>query len=255
MIAASTTGIFLLEDNAEQRQHYQDTIEKYLMIQVQYNMHFVLATAEADALLDYLDRHRASLHQPIFFLDIELNGQQRQGLEVGLKIRETMPDAQIVFITTHSELAPLTFEYQVGALDYIVKHSDEAQTDQAIRKVLDTIQRRFEIAAQGDVRNFVYKMGPKLVQIPLTDVMFLETGQPATGDVILHKRQGRAEFRGLLKDYQSRYATLFRAHKRYLVNPERIVDLDQKQRRITFENGETCTIATRNLSKLNNLLW
>ena len=42
-------------------------------------------------------------------------------MEVAKQIRKSDPYANIVFFTTHSEYLPLTFQYQLAALDFIDK--------------------------------------------------------------------------------------------------------------------------------------
>ncbi|MFX3799847.1 DNA-binding response regulator, partial [Streptococcus suis] len=57
------------------------------------------------------------VHQ-LFFLDIEIKEDELKGLQVAKQIRDIDPYASIVFVTTHSEFMPLSFRYQVSALDY-----------------------------------------------------------------------------------------------------------------------------------------
>ena len=59
-------------------------------------------------------------HQ-LFFLDIQIKDDTKKGLEVAKQIRKNDPYANIVFFTTHSEYLPLTFQYQLAALDFIDK--------------------------------------------------------------------------------------------------------------------------------------
>ena len=64
---------------------------------------------------------RAGYH--IYFLDLEINNHSRKGLEIAQLIRQKDSYGTIVFVTTHSELAPKTFAYKVSALDFIEKTS------------------------------------------------------------------------------------------------------------------------------------
>ena len=56
---------------------------------------------------------------PIYFLDIEIKNEERKGLEVAQAIRKVDPHGIIVFVTTHSELAPISYQYMVSALAFI----------------------------------------------------------------------------------------------------------------------------------------
>lgn len=65
-------------------------------------------------------------HQ-LYFLDIEIGDEDRRGLELAADIRQKDPNAVIVFVTTHSEFAPISFKYKVSALDFIDKAVDKQQ--------------------------------------------------------------------------------------------------------------------------------
>ncbi|MCC9992476.1 response regulator, partial [Streptococcus agalactiae] len=72
----------------------------------------------------------------LYFLDIEIKNDEQRGLEVAKQIRQIDLYAQIVFVTTHSELMPLTFRYQVSALDYIDKGLSQEAFSRRIEEVL-----------------------------------------------------------------------------------------------------------------------
>ena len=54
----------------------------------------------------------------LFFLDIEIKGEEKKGLEIAKEIRKKDPHATIVFVTTHSEFMPITFQYKRGCLGF-----------------------------------------------------------------------------------------------------------------------------------------
>ena len=57
----------------------------------------------------------------VFLLDIDIDGERKKGLEVASEIRQQDANAVIIFVTTHSEFAPISFKYKVSALDFIDK--------------------------------------------------------------------------------------------------------------------------------------
>ena len=74
-------------------------------------------------------------HQ-FFFLDIEIKGEEKKGMEIAREIREKDPSASIVFVTTHSEFMPVTYRYRVSALDFIDKGLNDQDYQEAISSVL-----------------------------------------------------------------------------------------------------------------------
>ena len=58
------------------------------------------------------------------FLDICLQSEMT-GLILAQELRKIQPRCFIIFITSHSEMSILTFQYKVEALDFIIKDSSE----------------------------------------------------------------------------------------------------------------------------------
>ena len=109
--------IFVLEDDFSQQTRIETTIEKLLK-----EHHITPSSFEVFGKPDQLlaEMHEKGAHQ-LFLLDIEIRNEEMKGLEVARRIRDRDPYALIVFVTTHSEFMPLSFRYQVSALDYIDK--------------------------------------------------------------------------------------------------------------------------------------
>ena len=49
----------------------------------------------------------------------------------------------IVFVTTHEEMAILTFERQIGPLDYITKSTNDEQFQQRVTNFMYTALQRY----------------------------------------------------------------------------------------------------------------
>ena len=75
----------------------------------------------------------------LFFLDIEMPGMD--GMEVAARIRQRLPDAILIFLTSHNEFAP--DGYRVQALRYLCKLTWQAYLGEALEAAttqLDTHQ-------------------------------------------------------------------------------------------------------------------
>ena len=105
--------IFVLEDDFSQQTRIETTIEKLLKEHHITPSSFEVFGKPAQLLAEV---HEKGAHQ-LFFLDIEIRNEEMKGLEVARRIRDRDPYALIVFVTTHSEFMPLSFRYQVSALD------------------------------------------------------------------------------------------------------------------------------------------
>ena len=124
--------IFVLEDDFSQQARIETVIEKLLK-----EHHITPSSFEVFGKPDQLlaEVHEKGAHQ-LFFLDIEIRNEEMKGLEVARKIRDRDPYALIVFVTTHSEFMPLSFRYQVSALDYIDKALSAEEFESRIETAL-----------------------------------------------------------------------------------------------------------------------
>lgn len=87
--------VYLLEDDLQQQAIYQQIIANTIMIN-EFAMTLTCAASDTETLLAAIKDQQRGL----FFLDMEIEDNRQAGLEVATKIRQMMPFAQIVFITT-----------------------------------------------------------------------------------------------------------------------------------------------------------
>lgn len=240
--------VYILEDDRQQRQVYQQLIESYLFIEG-LDMKVILATADPQLLLQQLTDQPA-----LFFLDIELVGADMDGLQVAEQIREQLNFAEIVFVTTHSEMAFLTFERKVEPLDYILKDSGAANVAEKIRGDIKVAYQRYQKQLVTSTQYFSYQIGSRLHTLPLADVLYIATvaGQP--GKIEVHHTTGMVEYAGNLNQLATKYPQLFRCHKSWLINPTQVADYDTKQRLVIMQDGSQCEVSFRKEGQLRRLL-
>lgn len=126
--------IYVLEDNVNQQFRIENIIEELLDANQWECRHFELFS-EPDCLANLVDE---SFPQ-IFFLDIDIHGDNTKGIEVAKVIREKSRTATIVFVTTHSEFMLLTYRAQVSALDFI----DKTDKDDLVKENLKNVCKKF----------------------------------------------------------------------------------------------------------------
>ena len=112
--------IFICEDNKKQLNLFQKYISNLILMEG-FDMQIVQATADPHVILKEI---RTAENTGLFFLDIDLKSDM-DGLALAQRIRQIQPRCFIVFITSHSEMSFLTFQYKAEALDFIVKDSTE----------------------------------------------------------------------------------------------------------------------------------
>lgn len=107
--------IYICEDQPEILNQLEESIRNIIMIE-EFDSKVVLATKSPEELLQCLKNQRT---KGIYFLDIEFPKESINGFELGKEIRKLDSRGFLIYITTHNELLPEIFSYQLEALDYM----------------------------------------------------------------------------------------------------------------------------------------
>lgn len=242
---------FILEDNAKQRFYYQQIVRTQIMID-QLDMQLALVTATPQKIKHYL-QHQPHTHG-LFLLDIEIGNQLTAGLDLAEWIRNHFVDARIIFLTTHTEMAFLTFERKIAPLDYLLKDNGAPKVEQQLRQDLKIAQQRFQQTILHTKQKFGYRIGQRYYEIPFSQFYFLETVPGNTGKLIIHADHQQAEFIGRLSEQAEKYPHLFLAHRSILLNPQTITSFDAAKRIAYFPDQQKCVVAFRKVGALNRQL-
>ena len=114
--------------------------------------------SSAKELLDSL----LTTNYDIFFLDIEM--PKMDGMRLAKLIRETLPDAVIIFLTSHDEFAP--DGYRVQALRYLSKQTWKKYLIEALRAAICQLEK------QGTGYLIVSHYG-SMHRIPYRDILYI----------------------------------------------------------------------------------
>ncbi len=236
--------IFVCEDNVIQRQAIVQTIQNTVLIE-ELDMQLVLDTGDPYALLEIL---KTNLNTGIYFLDIDL-GSDINGMKLAQQIRLYDPRGFIVFITAHSELSFMTFQYRVEAMDFVLKDTP-AEAQVKIRECLLNAMERYTLQTNKTHKVYTIESGERKISIDYDDILFFETSSNIH-KVILHAKERQIEFFSTIKELANDLGNDFvRCHRSFLVNKKSIKEVDTKNRIIYFTNGETCLMSTRMMKGL-----
>lgn len=108
--------VYICEDNLKQLKLITKFISDSIMIEA-LDMQIICSTPDPHIILKEL---LTAENTGLFFLDIDLKSDIN-GLELAQRIRKIQPRCFIIFITSHSEMSFLTFQYKLEALDFIIK--------------------------------------------------------------------------------------------------------------------------------------
>lgn len=236
-------NIFILEDDYQQQGRMEN-----LLYQLQEKHALPVKRLEVYSKTDLLFKaiQEKGSHQ-LFFLDIEIKGDPLRGLEVANRIRQQDSQALIVFVTTHSEFMPLTFRYQISALDYIDKSLEKADFEARVEAAVLYAQKQERQTVADTAFNFKSKY--QQFQIPFEDVYFLETS-PISHHVILYTKTERIEFSASMGEVLKQEPRLQQCHRSFAINPKNVVKVDRTKRIAYFPNGMTCFIARTKMKRI-----
>lgn len=240
--------VYVCEDNLKQLELITDLIKKSILIE-ELDMQVALSTKDPYEVLKALD---TAEHTGLFFLDIDLKSDM-DGLTLAQRIRTIQPRCFIVFITSHSEMSFLTFQYKAEALDYIIKDMPEKMQPKIHDCLLNATEKHL---AQSDParKNFIIHYGERCMTVSYDDIYFFETSNQIH-KIILHGKNKVLEFHGQLKDIEPDLDYRFyRCHRSYIVNTNMIDHVDFTEMVIYFKNGESCPIAVRMKRGLKKIL-
>ncbi len=240
--------IFICEDNTKQLNLFQTYISNFILMEG-FDMRIVQATADPHQLLkEILTIENTGL----FFLDIDLQSDMN-GLALAQRIRQIQPRCFIVFITSHSEMSFLTFQYKAEALDFIVKDTAE-HIKSKIHECLLDVNNKYTSLNNDINRTFTINQNDKRIVIDYNDIIFFETSSNIH-KIILHAKKRVIEFTGQLKDIEQQLDYRFyRCHTSYIINKDSISGVDFKELTVRMKNGESCPVSVRRKKGLKKLL-
>ena len=236
--------IFVCEDHAAQRRAVVQIIQNTVLIE-ELDMRLVLDTKDPYTLLEKI---RTNENTGIYFLDIDLSSNMN-GLQLAQQIRLFDPRGFIIFITAHSELSYMTFQYRVEAMDFVLK-DNPAEMKVKIRECLLHAMERYTLDTNRTHKVYTAQIGGRKISIDYNDIFFFETSSNIH-KVILHAKDRQIEFNGTMKELAGVLDGNFvRCHRSFLANKNNIKEIDAKNRIIYFTNGETCLMSTRMMKGL-----
>ena len=248
--------VLVCDDELAQAQGLAEMLERAIVIQdderqgkLGFLGYYTSYAATLQAVTDY------QVTGGIYFLDIELSPKQydRTGLDLAEAIKRQDPKAQIIFVTTHDELALMTFHRRIGALDYIIKDSTRSEFQGRITEALALALENIATSHTAQKYTFTYKIGHKIYNENIDDVVCIVTTE-RPHRLRLYKVDGIAEFNGNLKELVEQSEFLHPISQSCIVNAKNIKSIDLKERKILFVNGKFEYFPRRSLKQVKHLI-
>lgn len=239
-------SIFILEDDVIQAQYVKGLVEEICESHL-LPYDFIEVTSKGEQIIEKIP---LTTYIPIYFLDIEIKSEERKGLKVAQEIRKYDTQGIIVFVTTHSEFAPISYQYMVSALTFIDKALLYDERYRMFEQCLLHYQARNVADKQTD--DFIVENTYATVRVPFATVEYVMTDEPhrlalVTTDRLIY-------FYGTLKEIEALDVRLFRCHQSYIVNKAQIASYDVAQKLIVTKSGKRIPVSRRLVRKVRQMI-
>ena len=165
-------SIFIFVDDVIQAQQMKRLVEE-ICEKHQIEFDFIEVTAKRERLIEKISQ---TAYIPIYFLDIEIKNEEYKGFEVAQEIRKYDTNGIIVFVTTHAEFAPISYQYMVSALTFIDKGLPFEERYRMFEKSLLHYQARNRTNRPDD--DFVVNTQHASLRVPFHSIEYIETDGP-----------------------------------------------------------------------------
>ncbi|MBE5987493.1 MAG: response regulator transcription factor [Paenibacillaceae bacterium] len=240
--------IYLCEDDERQLKRWKDIIEKYLLMNSTESILYC-ATSIPEELISI--RKKSNIIG-LYFLDIDLQSKLN-GIELAQEIRRYDPRGYIVFVTTHSEMAVLTFQYKVEAMDFIVKDEPKTLPDQICACVRNA-ELNYKNQLNLSNRLLSVKIDKSSLILDQNDIIAVTTCEDYH-KIMIHTRSGIKQITGTLKELNAILNSSFcQCSRSVIVNLKHVYKYCREDSLLIMDNKETYPVSFRMMGKLQKAL-
>ena len=216
----------ICDDNLNLLQKLSSTLEN-IFTKYNYDASVSFQTDNVDSLLQYVDTNKFD----VLFLDINLKSN-KTGLEVAEMIRKKNKDIYLIFTTGHLEYAMLAYKFKT--FDYIAKPFTTERLE-------DTVVRLFE-DIHGLPTKYL-KIDNKNTIIDENEIEYIKIdGMKVVFHTSFNDYDTYSSFNKLQDSLPNNF---IRCHKSFVVNINKIKNVDFVENRVYFENNSFCEIGPK----------
>ncbi|MCC4358756.1 LytR/AlgR family response regulator transcription factor [Limosilactobacillus reuteri] len=251
-----TLNVILLEDNNNQLM----LIRKILLNRIKinptiraYDMKLDICTTDPNQVLNYIKRNLSK--DILAILDIDLQNKL-SGIKIAKEIRSSMSFSEICYVTANDHLLLEAITENTAPLDFITKNMGTENMINQLRRAIDLAYNNYtKLMGNHNISSmFTYEPFPNILRrISVKEILFIKTTTKQHRLQLICKEK-IVEFQGELKKIELKNPNFLRADRQILINPDNVVSIDIKQRRIYFETESSkeiyCKVSLRRLSSI-----
>lgn len=241
-------SIYICDDLQDHLLQLKNVIVHFLMFK-DWDIQIIRATTDPKDLISILE---IQTDMGLYFLDVDLKSDIN-GFQLAEIIRKHDPRGFIVFISAHDECIHIPYEYEIEALNYILK-DDPKIVKNKIEQCLQKAYTRYIDFASDEHYHLVIKASSTTYFIKFDDIILIRTSViPHQIEII--KKDGIFSNYGKLKDILKRLDNrFFRIHNSYIININCIKNINMKAKEIKMCDGTIIPASVPNLRKFMCIL-
>lgn len=228
-------NFIICDDHRVVRENIVKVVHEVMMRnKVAYNTHVF-----EDYDSNFIKIMKSKIPSKVYILDIE--APSGSGIDIARMIRQRDIDSVIIFLTSHDELGYTILKSQFMCLTFISKY------DNYVGNLKSALKKAVKMAGSKQAIRF-HDQGI-LYTIPLADILYV------TRDSVERKCVIKTDY-SLFKINKNLYDlkdglnnSFVQSHRACIVNIDRVVSVDSRNRIITFDNGETIDLLSANYKK------
>lgn len=215
--------IGLCDDNLEGLKPTAKILESEVISQ-EFNAEITLITDNQDKILEAIKRREID----ILFLDIDFKNGGKNGLEFADILRKYNKEFFLIFLTAHQRYMHVSFYTKV--YDYLVKPISKEIISEIVYRLKDEFYSN---------RNLFLKLN-KWSSIRVSDIYFIEKQRNKS---IITTNNGEFNTSKTLDELLDELPRNFaKSHRSFIVNLDKIMNIDKKEKLAYFSNNITCPI-------------
>ena len=239
--------IIICDVDEPTRKEYVAFISGHVMME-EFKMEVVLATADAEKVLEYIQDEPA---MRLYFLDFDLKSE-KNGLDLAYEIRNFDNVGPIIYITDHVELIGLTFEYGLAVFGFIAKGNAELMRERLVY-YLNLVNERFLIQ-DLQKEKFVYKIGFRIAREEVSNILFFQVAEKGDKRIRMYTFNGINEFYGKIAEIETKSDRFFRCDRSCVVNVDNISKINVEKGEIIMLSGDICYGSVNGLRSLKKFM-
>ena len=198
-----------------------------IFIKNNYEAQVSFASDDADKILEYVCLNKTD----VVVLDINLKSK-KTGLELAEAIREKNSDIYIIFTTAHMEYALVAYKFKT--FDYIPKPITQERLEETITRLYNDIYSQPKKFLKIDNKNTI---------IDASEVNYIK--RDGMKLVFCTDSRDYEIYSSFNKVQDTLPDNFVRCHKSYIMNVNKVSNIEPVENKIIFDNNSSCDIGPK----------